>query len=653
MSKKILNIKRPDFDILSSLGQLTSPQILSKHAEKPGADKIAIREKAYGIWQPYNWKEYLEYARHVCLGLLSLGFKRGENIGLIIDNRPEWLFSALGAQATGAVTVNLFTSTIARELVYDLNRINASFVFVENRRQVEKILAHRDALDHIRRVIFIDPTNMIIYRDDPWLLSFNQLLELGKHLEEEKPDLFTEELWKGKPDDTAMMLMTSGARGIPKPAMISHENLMEMARKWLENVPLSISDNWVSLSPCAGILEQTWCMGTALACGMTINFPETSESVMNDMREIGPSVIVNYPGFWEYLMSLIRMELEESGTVRRWIYSRSYETGRAVYDLESKGDPVPLRLKCLQSLFRRIIMNPLMDRVGLLGVHHAYTGGHPISPEVIKFFRFNGLGLKQCYGLAETSGMFQFQGDGDLSSDTVGKPLSGTKVTITEDREILVSGKFNFSGYYEDPEAGSDALKDGLLYTGDTGYLDYDGRLVIVGRKEDILRTEDGQTFSRDFIETRIKESPYIKEAVIWGKGKPYLIAFIGINLENTLRWAERHNISCYDYEALTGHPGIEKLIKDEIHDLNLKLPDHMRIRRIILINKLLGADEEFTKTGMARRKFLFEQYRDILDAMYTDKESAALTGRLRDNNDDIRSIKTRIRIISVPEGGQ
>jgi long-chain acyl-CoA synthetase len=641
------------YSILSAMGELTSPQILSRHAEKRGDDEVAIREKAYGIWQSYTWKEFHEYAKSVCLGLLSLGFKREENVGLITDNRPEWLFSELGAQAAGAVTVNLFTSAMGTELVYDLNRLNVSFVFVEDTRQAEKILAHREALPQIRRVIFIDPTGLTAYKDDPWLLSFNQLVDLGRRFETGNPDRFTIELWKGKPSDTAMMLMTSGATGIPKAAMISYENLMETAWKWLENVSLSSRDNWVSLSPCAGLIEQTWCVGTALACGMIINFPETSKSVMNDMREIGPSIIVNYPGFWENIMSLIRIELDESGPVRKWAYNRFYETGRAVYNLKSKGDPVPFLLKCLQVLFRRIISTPLMDRLGLLRVRHAYAGGNPISPEVVKFFRFNGLDLKRCYGLAETGGMFQFQKAGDLSVDTVGEPLSGTEITIAGDSEILISGRGIFSGYYQDHEAYDAVLKHGLLLTGDTGYLDHEGRLVIAGRKEDLINTGDGQVFSRYFIETRIKESPYIREAVIWGKGKPYLIAFIGIDVENTLRWAERHGIPSSDYADLLTHPGIEALIKDEITDLNIKLPNYMRIRRIILINKLLDGDEEFSKTGVARRKFLFEQYRDILDAMYSEKDTAALTGRLRDNNDDIRMIKTRIRIISVPEGGQ
>jgi long-chain acyl-CoA synthetase len=651
MEKKAQNKDTLKSDFIFSLEGLTTPQTLAGNVGRFGADAPSMREKTLGIWQSYSWKEYLGYVKCVCLGLISIGFKRGETVALIIDNRPEWLFTELGAQAAGAVTVNLFTSTMARELVYDLNLVNASFIFVENRRQADKILSHRESLPNLRRVLFIDPVNMIEFQDEPWFLSFSQLVELGKGIEKEEPERFDGELWSGRPEDEAMILMTSGTKGIPKPAMVSYKNLISMARNWLEKIPMGVDDNWVSLSPCAGIIEETWCAVMAPACGMIINFPETYETRMNDMREIGPSVILNYPGFWEGLMSMIKSDLEGSGPLRRLLWRRSFHAYKTIDDRKHKGNAISLSLKFLKVFYRWIIVRPLLDRLGLLGVRHAYSGGYPISPEVIRFFRFNGLNLKQCYGLAETSGMFQFQDDNDISADTLGIPPPGADVKITPDNEIAISGKFVFSGYYQDREATSEVLKDGILYTGDIGGIDADGRLFIAGRREDIIETEPGRMFSRDFIETRIKESPFIKEAVIWGKEKPYLIAFLSIDFKNVMSWSKRHNITCHGYDELTRHTVIEELIGKEIQGLNSRLPEKLRVRKFILINKELDTDEELTKTGIARRKFLFEQYRDVLNAMYADKQEAYMIGRLRDVNDEIRTIKTRIKIITVPEG--
>ncbi|MCP4664765.1 MAG: long-chain fatty acid--CoA ligase, partial [Deltaproteobacteria bacterium] len=261
-------IDRIDEETLSSLIRYTFPQILSMQAERLGPEKIAIREKAYGIWQSYNWKEYLRYTRLVALGLTSLGLKRGDNVGLVLDNHPEWLFAELGAQSLGAVTVPLFTSAVAKEQVKGLNRIEAAYVFAQDQEQVDKLLSCRNELSHVQRLIYVDPTGMRSYRDDPWLISFSQLLDFGEELDKEQPDLFEKELWKGKPGDVALMIMTSGTTGEPKLVMLSHENFVEMARKWLETAPIGIGDNWISVTPTAWIVDQMWGVGITLSGGM-------------------------------------------------------------------------------------------------------------------------------------------------------------------------------------------------------------------------------------------------------------------------------------------------------------------------------------------------------------------------------------------------
>jgi long-chain acyl-CoA synthetase len=290
-----------------------------------------------------------------------------------------------------------------------------------------------------------------------------------------------------------------------------------------------------------------------------------------------------------------------------------------------------------------------MDRVGCLGFRAAYTGGHPISPEVIRFFRANGLNLKQCYGLTEAGGIFQVQPDGEVKPETVGVPLPGAEIKIMEDQEVLVASKSNFKGYYQNKEETDEVLKDGWFYTGDAGYLDDDGHLLIIGRKQDIMRTKEGEAFSPDFIETRLKFSPYIKEAVIWGEGELYLTAFVNIDFGNVGNWAEERKIPYTTYTDLSQQPAVEEMIRGEVREVNTQLPKPMRLAKIILLYKLLDADdEELTRTGKVRRKFVFEQYKDLIDAMYADKTELAVKGEVHYRDGHVGTIETTVRILPV-----
>jgi len=642
-------IERIDQETLSSLGQFTLPQILLRQSERLGSDRVAMREKAYGIWQTYDWKDYFRYTKLVGMGLISLGLKRGENVALIVDNGPEWLFAELGSQSAGAVVVPLFTSAVAKELVEGINRIQAAYVFAQDQEQVDKVLACRGDLPHTRRVIYTDPTGMRTYEDDPWLISFSQLLDLGEELDSEQPELYNKELWEGKPADVAVMLMTSGTTGFPKLVMLSHANFTDMASKWLLTAPIGIEDNWISITPTAWIVDQMWGVGVTLCGGMVMNFPETFETAVDDLREIGPTVIITSSRFWEDLASKIRVKIDDAGFLKRRLYDMSQRIGKQILDLQSDKKEIPAMLRLLQWLGIRIVSRPLMDRVGCLNFRAAYTGGHPISPDVIRFFRANSLNLKQCYGLTETCGIFQVQPDEEVKPETVGKPLPGTEIQITEDQEVLVRSKSIFVGYYQNPEATAEALKDGWFHTGDAGYYDDDGHLLIIGRKQDIMRTREGEAFSPDFIETRLKFSPYIKEAVIWGEGQQYLTAFINIDFGNVGNWAEDRKIPYTTYTDLSQQPAVEELIRGEVAEVNTQLPDPMKLVRIILLYKLLDADdEELTRTGKVRRKFVFEQYKTLIDAMYSDKTEVPVKGQVRYRDGTVGTIETTVKILTV-----
>jgi len=640
---------RIDQQTLLSLMNYTLPQILFQQAKNFGSKKIAIREKMYGIWLSYTWEDYLRYTKQVALGLKHLGLQRGENIGIITDNHPEWLFTEMGAQAIGAITVNLFTSSIAKELAIMLNRIQAVFVVAQDQEQVDKLLEVKGELPHVRKVIYIDQTGMRTYVGNPWLMSFKELLELGAKVDQEQPQLFEEELWKGKPDEVALMIMTSGTTGIPKLAMISHRSFTEIARKWVETAPIGPEDNWISITPTAWIVDQMWGMGVSPLAGMTMNFPETLETQAEDFREIGPVVIITSSRFWEDLASKIRVKIADSGWIKRKLFYLGEKIGGAVVDRESKKEPVPATLRILHKIFSKIVYQPLLDRVGCAQIRAAITGGHPISPDVIRFFRAKGLNLKHAYGLTEGGGVFQVQPDKEVKPETVGKPLPRTEIKIAEDQEVLVKTPSCFVGYYQDPEATQKALKNGWLHTGDAGYIDDDGHLLIIGRKEEIMRTKGGDAISADFIETRLKFSPYIKEAVVWGEGRDYITGFINIDFGNVGSWAEDRMIPYTTYTDLSQRPEVEELILNEVRQVNNQLPKPMRLKKIILLYKLLDADdEELTRTGKVRRKFVYEQYLNLIEAMYSGKEELEVTGKVRYRDGHVGTITTKVKILTV-----
>ena len=626
---------------------LTLPQILMRQSQRFG-DRVAIREKAYGIWQSYTWRDYLTFVKRVGLGLYSLGMKRGDQIGIIMDNHPEWLFSQVGGQAFGAVMVNLFTSAISSEIAGTLSRINAVYVIAQDQEQTDKLLEMRGSLGHVRKVIYVDRTGMSDYRNDDWLISFADLLERGAALDVKDPELFHREVEKGRPDDIALMIMTSGTTGISKLAMMAHNNFTEMAASWLETLPQGMEVDWLSMSPPAWIVDQMW-VGVSLVGGMSMNFPETHETVMEDFRELGPSIIITSSRFWEDLASTIRVKIGDAGPVRRKLFHMAERIGGRVTDLESRGEKIGPFLQCARWLSALTVFRPLLDRIGCSQFHSAFTGGHPISPDVIRFFRSLGLNLKQCYGLTESGGIFQVQPDNEIKAETVGRPLTGMEVQISDDQEVLLSSKTVFRGYYNDFEATNAAFMDGWLRTGDAGYLDDDGHLVIIGRREEIIRNKQGEAFSPDFIETRLKFSPYIREAVTFGEGRPYITALINIDMGNVGSWAEERMIPYTTYTDLSQRPEVEELVTREISEVNERLPDAMKIRRFIILYKLLDADdEELTRTGKVRRRFVYGLYLKLINAMYEDEDALDVKTTVRYRNGQVGTLETRVRILKL-----
>jgi long-chain acyl-CoA synthetase len=628
---------------------LTLPQLLMENATRYGDAKTAIREKAYGIWQTYSWAQYCRYMRITAAGFASLNLRRGENVCMIVNNHPEWLFSELAAHTLGATTLNLFTSSIADELAFSIKRINAPIIVVQDQEQVDKLLEVKDKLPQTKKVIYIDPTGMTSYENDPWLITYAELLELGEKYIAEHPGLIEDEIKKGRPDDIAVMIQTSGTTGVPKLAMLSHRNLTAMASQWVEETKIKPEENWLSMSPPAWIVDQMWGMGVALESAMTMNFPETAETVLEDFRDIGPSIIITSSRFWEDMASSIRVKISDAGWLKKKLFYWGESIGKKVVKNQSHKLPIPLSLRALYKLMSVAVYRPLLDRLGCAHFHSAFTGGHPISPDVILFFRAIGLNLKQCYGLTESGGIFQIQPDNEVKLETVGKPLPLTEVKIADDQEVLVKSEANFSGYHNDYESTQNAFENGWLKTGDAGYIDGNGHLLIIGRKEDIIRNKSGEAFSPDFIETRLKFSPYIKEAVTFGEARPYITAMINIDMGNVGNWAEDKMIPYTTYMDLSQQKAVEELILKEVIQVNEQLPEVMKIKKFILLYKLLDADdEELTRTGKVRRRFVYSLYIKIIEAMYQSQKNVEVTGKVKYRDGRIGEIETTINIINV-----
>ena len=635
---------------LEDYNLMTIPQVLARNAAQFGEARAAVREKAYGIWRRYSWSDYYRYVQKTAGGFAALNLGRGQVVCLIVENHAEWLFCEIAAHSLGASTLNLFTSSVAEELCASILRANCSIVVAQDQEQVDKLLEIKDKLKQISKVVYIDPTGMSSYESNPWLIGYAQLLEEGEQFLVKNESFFEKEIKKGSPEDVAVMIQTSGTTGIPKLAMLSHRNFMQMAAQWIISENIKPEDNWLSISPPAWIVDQMWGVGVALLGAMTMNFPETPETVKEDFRDIGPSMLITASRFWEDLASEIRVRISDSGWIKKKLFFWGDRIGKIIVNKETRKQKISLSLNILHKIMKILLYRPLLDRIGCSKFQSAFTGGHPISPDVILFFRAIGLNLKQCYGLTEAGGIFQVQPNNEVKLETVGKPLPFTEVKIAEDQEVLVKSPANFSGYYNDYKATQDAFENGWLKTGDAGYIDDEGHLLIIGRKEDIIRNKSGDAFSPDFIETRLKFSPYIKEAVIFGEGRPFITAMINIDMGNVGNWAEERMIPYTTYMDLSRQKAVEELILKEVQKVNDQLPDVMKLKKIVLLYKLLDADEEeLTRTGKVRRRFVYGLYIKIIEAMYSDEKNVCVVGKVKYRDGRIGEIETTVNIINVP----
>jgi long-chain acyl-CoA synthetase len=626
----------------------TLPRLLQHNARVRGG-RPAMREKDRGIWQTHTWQEYHDHVRDFALGLAALGFRRGESLSVIGDNRPRLYWAQLAAQALGGVAVPVYQDSIARELQYVWSHAEAAVIVAEDQEQVDKIISLRDQLPHLRHVIYDDPRGLNRYRFD-WLKSFEDVEEMGRKHAAQHPGAFEAEVDRGRPDDVAMICYTSGTTGNPKGAMLTHTNVVATARTFMAAEDVRPNDEWLCYLPMAWVGDSLYSLVLSLAAGFCCNCPESPETVQRDLRELGPTAVLAPPRIWENMLTSVQVKAADSSPLKRWVFGRFRRVAEEAEILRSDGKPVPMSLRVRLALGEFFVYGPVRDQLGLRRARWAYTGGAPLGPDTFRFFRSIGVNLKQVYGSTESSALISIQPDAEANPTSAGRPCPGIEVKIADRGEVLIKSPGIFKGYYKAEEATREVVDpDGWFHTGDAGFLDPRGHLVIIDRAKDVGAMQDGSPFAPQFIENKLKFSPYVREAVAFGHEKPFVAAMVAIDLSTVGNWAERRGIAYTSYMDLSQKPEVRELIREEIAKGNATLPDGTRIRRFLLLTKDLEADDaEMTRTRKVRRRFVFEKYARVIDAFYSGEDEVALSTVITYEDGRQATIQSRVSIADV-----
>jgi long-chain acyl-CoA synthetase len=623
----------------------TFPKLLVRNAETFGDRKVAMREKEFGIWQEFSWKEYHEHVKYFSLGLVSLGLQAGDKVAIIGDNRPEWVWGEVAAQAAGAVPLGLYQDSTLKEVSYIIDHSDASFVLAEDQEQVDKILDMKEQLPKVRYIIYSDPRGMRGYKQ-PFLLDFKEVENFGRELEQRDPGLFAKNVAATSYEDLAFICYTSGTTGFPKGAMLSYRNFLSMAANLMEVDNKFEKDEFVSFLPLAWIGEQMMCLSSALLTGFTVNFPEKPETVQENIREIGPTIMFSPPRIWENMTSTVQVKVMDASALKRLMYNWALPVGYAYSDAVFRKEAIPPLLRLKQKLAYALVFRALKDRLGLLRIRSASTGGAALGPDVFKFFNAMGVNLKQIYGQTEISGISCIHREGDINFDSVGKPIPETEIRLSDSGEILSRSPSVFLGYYKNPEETEKTLSDGWLHSGDAGYFNEGGHLVVIDRVKDVMHLNDATRFSPQFIENKLKFSPYIKECVCLGNQRDFIASMICIDYPNVGKWAEGRRLSYTTYTDLAAKPEVLELLAKEVEKVNATLPETTRVKRFVPLYKELDADDdELTRTRKVRRSFVGERYKHVIEAMYAGEDAIPIDATIKYQDGKTSRIKTTLTI--------
>lgn len=627
---------------------LTLPALLHQHAQTYGDTKVAIREKEFGIWQSVTWRGYYENVRDFALGLHLLGFKPGDKLSYAGDNRPEGLYAELAVQSLGGAIVGIYPDSHLDQVEYIINHSDSTFVVAGDQEQADKILDIKEKCPLVQQVIVDDPKGMRRY-DDPLLTFFKDIQKQGRGLHQKEPHLF-EEMWrKVTPEDVGMINYTSGTTGLPKGSMITQKNMYCVARAQDTVDAAKDSFEYLSFLPFPWIGEQEFGVYWSLYKAFTVNFPEKVETVQENIREIGPHIMLAPPRIWERMCSDIQVKIQDAAWIKRFVYNLFQPVGYRIADFKLNKKRPPLGWRILNQLAYLLLFRALKNYLGLARLRHVYTGGAPLGPEIFNLFQALGINIKQAYGMTEQTAASIIHRTDDIRLDTVGKPLPGVEFKVSDSGELLSKGDTIFKGYYKDPEATKEALRDGWFHSGDAALIEDDGHIIIIDRMSDVMKLGDGSKFSPQLIENKLRFSPYILDAVVIGQERPFITAMIAIDMGNVGKWAENNQIPYTTFTDISQKEETYELVAQEVKKTNESLPKVAKVKKFVLLYKELDPDDdELTRTRKVRRKFVAERYKDLIEALYGEEETLDVEADIRYRDGKGFKMKTVVRVKQV-----
>jgi len=602
----------------------TFPKLLAENARRrPGHP--AAREKDLGIWQTWSWSQVAEEVRALACGLAALGLKRGDKIAIVGDNRPRLYWTMTAAQALGAVPVPLYQDSVAEEMAFVVDHAEVRFAMVEDQEQVDKLIAIKADIPRIERIVYDDDRGLRHY-DRDFLHAFEDVQAKGREHDRASPGFYEAEVAKGANEDTAIILYTSGTTGQPKGVVLSFGNLVQTARHSIDFDSLGEDEDVLAYLPMAWVGDHLFSYGQSYVAGFCVSCPESSDTVLSDLRELGPTYFFAPPAIFERILTTVMIRMEDAGWIKRGMFRYFMAVAKRCGIQILNGKPVPIGDRLLYGLGRLLIYGPLLNTLGFSRLRVAYTAGEAIGPDIFDFYRSLGVNLKQLYGSTEASVSITAQPDGEVLPDTVGRPSPGVEIKITEAGEVMFRSPGVFQEYHKDPEqTASTKTEDGWVHTGDAGFFSDNGHLKIIDRAKDVGKLTDGTLFAPKYIENKLKFFPEIKEAVAFGHDRDYCAVFLNIDLDAVGNWAERHNVAYASYQELAAHPQVQQTLKEHVEKANRDLANDpnlagSQVRRFLILHKELDPDDgELTRNGKVRRSFVSEKYEALIEALYSD----------------------------------